>query len=104
MELQLPDLEARRRLFDLYRGQLEVDRSNLDDVLARAEGVTASFIKELLRRAAVLAASRTDGPDTEGLQVAAADLDEAVEELLSTRNSMTRVLLGVSKTRSGSGR
>jgi ATPase family associated with various cellular activities (AAA) len=104
VELQLPDLAARRRLFDLYRGRLEVDRSNLDDVLARAEGVTASFVKELLRRAAVLAASRTDAPETDGLQVAAADLDEALEELLSTRNTMTRVLLGVTKSRSDSGR
>jgi len=102
VELQLPDLEARRRLFDLYRGRLEMDRSNLDGVLERAEGVTASFIKELLRRAAVLAASRTDAPETEGLRVAAADLDDALEELLSTRNTMTRVLLGVAETRSDS--
>ena len=49
-------------------------------------------------------ASHTDAPETEGLQVAAADPDEALEELLSTRNTMTRMLLGVSKTRSGSGR
>jgi len=104
VELQLPDLEARRRLFDLYRGQLEVDRSNLDEVLARAEGVTASFIKELLRRAAVLAASRTDASDADDLQVASPDLDEALEELLSTRNTMTRVLLGVSRARQDSGR
>ena len=70
----------------------------------RESDARASFIKELLRRAAVLAASRADAPETEGLQVAAADLDEALDELLSIRSTMTRVLLGVSKTRSGSGR
>ncbi len=54
--LELPDADARRRLFALYRGDLEVDESNLDAVIERTEGVTASFLKELLRRAALLAA------------------------------------------------
>jgi hypothetical protein len=93
VELELPDAQARRRLFDLYRGGLDVDESNLDQVLGRTEGVTASFLKELLRRAAVLAAARTaDG--TGPLHVSAADLDAAVDELLDTRNTMTRILLG----------
>jgi hypothetical protein len=90
--LELPDPAARRALFELYRGSLVVDTSRLDDVLARAEGVTASFLKELLRRAALLAATRADGGP--GLAVSADDLDEALEELLHTRNAMTRVLLG----------
>ncbi|MCZ2815746.1 AAA family ATPase [Modestobacter sp. VKM Ac-2984] len=91
VELRLPDAEARRALFDLYRGGLEVDTSGLDDVLARTEGVTASFLKELLRRAALLAAQRTaTGP----LSVSAADLSGALGELLDTRNAMTRTLLG----------
>ncbi len=93
VELTLPDLDARRRLFDLYRGSLVVDESGLDRVLARTEGVTASFLKELLRRAAVLAAAGSqtaDGP----LSVSVAQLDEALDELLDTRNAMTRVLLG----------
>jgi ATP-dependent 26S proteasome regulatory subunit len=89
VELTLPDLAARRALFELYRGSLEVDTGRLDDVLERASGVTASFLKELLRRAATLAAERP-GP----LAVSADDLDEALEELLDTRNAMTRVLLG----------
>jgi ATP-dependent 26S proteasome regulatory subunit len=91
VELRLPDAGARRRLFDLYRGGLQVDTSGLDDVLDRTEGVTASFLKELLRRAALLAAQRTpSGP----LSVSAADLSAALDELLDTRNAMTRTLLG----------
>ncbi|WP_164700702.1 ATP-binding protein [Modestobacter sp. KNN46-3] len=91
VELRLPDAEARRALFELYRRGLEVDTSGLDDVLARTEGVTASFLKELLRRAALLAAQRTgSGP----LSVSAADLSGALDELLDTRNAMTRTLLG----------
>ena len=88
----LPDAGARRALFELYRGELSVDTSGLDDVIARTDGVTASFLKELLRRAALLAASRTAGdPD---LTVSATDLTAALDELLDTRNAMTRTLLG----------
>jgi ATP-dependent 26S proteasome regulatory subunit len=90
--LELPDLSARRALFELYRGSLTVDVSGLDGVLARTEGVTASFLKELLRRAALVASART--PEDEDLAVSAADLEAALEELLDTRNAMTRTLLG----------
>jgi hypothetical protein len=90
--LELPDADARRALFELYRGALEVDTSALDDVIARCEGVTASFLKELLRRAALLAATRTPGTDAIG--VSAVDLSTALDELLDTRNAMTRTLLG----------
>ncbi len=93
VELTLPDVDARRRLFDLYRGELDVDVSRLDSVLQRTEGVTASFLKELMRRAALLAAARDDVADGP-LSVSAADLDAALEELLDTRNAMTRALLG----------
>jgi hypothetical protein len=89
--LELPDSDARTRLFRLYRGNLAVDESRLDDVIARTEGVTASFLKELLRRAALIAASETD---TAELSVTADQLDAALDELLDTRNAMTRVLLG----------
>ena len=92
--LELPDADARRALFELYRGSLAVDTSRLDEVLARTEGVTASFLKELLRRAALLAATRT--PEAADLAVSAADLSRALDELLDTRNAMTRALLGSS--------
>ncbi|MGZ4569692.1 MAG: AAA family ATPase [Blastococcus sp.] len=92
VELELPDAAARRALIELYRGSLRVDTSELDDVLARTEGVTASFLKELLRRAALLAATRT-AVDSE-LAVSAGDLRSALDELLDTRNAMTRTLLG----------
>jgi len=83
--------EARRRLFELYRGALVVEESRLDTVIARTEGVTASFLKELLRRAALIAAGESEAPD---LAVTADQLDAALDELLDTRNAMTRVLLG----------
>ncbi|MBA2444498.1 MAG: ATP-binding protein [Nocardioidaceae bacterium] len=90
VELGLPDADARRQLFALYRGGLVVDESRMDAVIERTAGVTASFLKELLRRAAVVAASE----DVSVLQVSADHLDAALDELLDTRNAMTRVLLG----------
>jgi hypothetical protein len=89
--MELPDAEARTLLFRLYRGGLVVDESRLDTVIARTEGVTASFLKELLRRSALIAASQSDSVE---LSVTADQLDAALEELLDTRNAMTRVLLG----------
>ncbi|MGY1593887.1 AAA family ATPase [Geodermatophilus sp. SYSU D00708] len=95
VELTLPDRDARRALFDLYRGDLAMDLSGLDDVLDRTDGVTASFLKELIRRAALFAAERTGGG---ALSVSAADLTSALDELLDTRNAMTRTLLGAART------
>ena len=95
VHIDLPDREARRRLVELYRGALDVDLARLDDVLDRTDGVTASFLKELLRRAAVVAADRDGDAGADGaLSVSADDLDTALDELLDTRNQMTRAVLG----------
>lgn len=91
VSLDLPDADARRQLFRLYRGGLEVDETRLDAVVAQTDGVTASFLKELLRRAALIAAAASSEGE---LAVTADQLDEALADLLDTRNAMTRVLLG----------
>jgi hypothetical protein len=94
VHIELPDRESRRRLVELYRGSLDIDLTRLDTVLDRTDGVTASFLKELLRRAAVVAADRDDQPEGTGLHVTAEDLDTALDDLLDTRNQMTRAVLG----------
>lgn len=95
VHIDLPDRESRRRLVELYRGGLDVDLSRLDAVLDRTERVTASFLKELLRRSAVVAAERDgQGPRDSPLRVGADDLDAALDDLLDTRNQMTRAVLG----------
>ena len=94
VQIELPDRESRRRLIELYRGSLEIDLTRIDTILDRTDGVTASFLKELLRRAAVVAADREDEPETVGIRVSADDLDTALEDLLDTRNQMTRAVLG----------
>ena len=62
-------------------------------MIGRTEGVTASFLKELLRRAALNAARRTAGTEAP-LRVTGAHLSIALDELLDTRNQLTRMLLG----------
>ncbi|HEX6246607.1 MAG TPA: AAA family ATPase, partial [Nocardioidaceae bacterium] len=96
VHIELPDRESRRRLVELYRGSLDIDLTRLDTVLERTAGVTASFLKELLRRAAVVAADREDQSEDIRLHVTADDLDTALDDLLDTRNQMTRAVLGYS--------
>ena len=97
VHIDLPDREARRRLVELYRRGLELDDSRLDTVLDRTDGVTASFLKELLRRAAVVAADREESAASRraAVHVSADDLDAALDDLLDTRNRMTRRALGL---------
>ncbi|MFS3128291.1 AAA family ATPase [Nocardioides sp. Bht2] len=94
VHIPLPDRDSRRRLVELYRGALDVDLSRIESVLERTNGVTASFLKELLRRAAVVAADREDQSVGTQLQVTADDLDTSLDDLLDTRNQMTRAVLG----------
>lgn len=93
IEFSLPDADARRRLLELYKGRLRLHLTTDDRVIERTDGVTASFLKELLRKAALLAAD--EGPDGEGpLTVNDRHLDAALDSLLGERNQLTRLLLG----------
>ena len=117
--LPLPDAAARRRLVRLYQGGLHIGRASAMTVVARTDGVTASFIRELLRRAALHAAMHADGtraartPPLNGsaphaepvahgvatapgipLRVTARQLNRALDELLDSSHDLTRVLLG----------
>ncbi len=91
--MELPDVEGRRRLFELYRGRSTVDEARLESVLERTEGVTASFLKELLRRAALIAVADSSAAGEAALEVSADHIDIALDEVLDTRDAMTRVLL-----------
>jgi hypothetical protein len=99
-ELPLPDAAARRQLIGLYQGNLVLDVSSLDTIIKRTDGVTAPFLKELLRRAALLAAEsdeRRDAPeaaDDTPIRVTDEHLTVALDELLDSRSKLTRALLG----------
>jgi hypothetical protein len=97
-ELPLPDADARRRLIELYRGSLVLDLSDPDEVITRTDGVTAAFLKELLRLAALLAAGAEPAHEGNGggapIRVTDAHLTAALDQLLDARGRLTRTLLG----------
>ena len=97
VELPLPDAEGRRQLLALYRGNLDLDLVDTDPIVIKTEGVTASFFKELLRRAALVSAEQTDGDEDGALTVGDAELQAALDQLLDQRNQLTRVLLGAAR-------
>ncbi|UPK76643.1 ATP-binding protein [Nocardioidaceae bacterium SCSIO 66511] len=86
VEIPLPDEGARRALFGLYARDLPFSEDALGVAARRAEGVTASFAKELIRRAVLTAAIADTAP-------ADTHLAEALDELLSDREALTRSLL-----------
>ena len=88
----MPGAEARRRLIRLYQGNLVLDLAGEGALIKRTEGVTAAFLKELLRKAALL--SCEDDEAAEGVRVTDAHLSAALDQLLDSRNQLTRVLLG----------
>ena len=88
LEIPLPDDAARRRLIRLYAAEIELDTATEDDLVARTATVSGAFIKELMRQAAVRAALAGAAAPR------AADVKEALDELLEERSTLTRRLLG----------
>ena len=86
-EIPLPDLEGRLALLRLYGGHL-FGAEALSAAAARSEGTTASFTKELVRRAVLAAAVEDEPPGDDHLGI-------ALDELLSDSERLTRSLLGV---------
>jgi SpoVK/Ycf46/Vps4 family AAA+-type ATPase len=93
IEIDLPDAEARRRLLFLYSRSLPIrlTDSETDEIIERTDGVTASFIKELLRRAMLESVHE----DPAATAVTAAHTTRALDDLLDAGQQLTRSLLGV---------
>ena len=93
IQVDLPDPEGRARLLELYGRALplQLGDQDRDDIVQRTEGVTASFLKELLRRA--MLHWLTEDPSE--VVITAAHLSRALDDLLDTTQQLTRSLLGV---------
>jgi hypothetical protein len=89
VELPLPDAEGRRRLLELYGEGLDVTLEG-DGLVAELEGTSPAFIRELLRRGALLAADESEGP----LRVTERHLVSALTELREGSDKLTNTLLG----------
>ena len=88
IEIAKPDADARRRLLELYLEGTDHSIASLDSVIDRLEGVTASFVKELVRRAMM---SALDGDGTIG----ESNLDGAITDLLEGSAQIAQSALGV---------
>ncbi len=100
VELGLPDADARRRLIALYAEGLDLRLADVDRVVERTGGVTASFVKELMRKAALLSAE--GDPDGTGSPVVTDEhVNAALDELLAEGSALTRALLGGGQSEAG---
>jgi hypothetical protein len=89
IEIPTPDESCRRRLFALYGRGLTLKVADLPRMIARIEGASAAFIRELLRRAALFAAD--DGNE---LVVTDRHLDAALHDLVFLGGEIAKSSLG----------
>ncbi len=89
VEFPMPDAECRRRLFDLYAGDLEIPDLVRDSVVARTDGVSAAFIKELARRSLQFAIE-----DSGSDQVLAEHVNAALDDMLFSSGGLNSKILG----------
>ena len=94
-EIPLPDRDGRLGLLRLYGGHL-FGAEAMSAAAARTDGTTASFAKELVRRAVLAAALAGEPPADDHLGL-------ALDELLSDAQRLTRSLLGVGADGHGGG-
>ncbi len=92
IEFPMPDAECRRRLVDLYGGELRIPDNVRDSVVSRTDGVSAAFIKELARRSLQFAIEDT-GDD----HVMEPHVNEALEDMLFSTSGLNSKILGASK-------
>ena len=87
VEIPLPAFRERVNLVKLYARGIPFSGDAVEDAASRTEGTTASFARELVRRAVVAAA-------LEGVPVDDRHLSFAVEGLMDDGEALTRSLLG----------
>ena len=92
IEIPLPDDVCRRELVKLYARKMDIDAETTDEIARRTKGVTASFIKELVRRAAqVHLDANGTGP------VPCEVFVSAIEEMTMIGGRLNAKLLGAEK-------
>jgi AAA+ superfamily predicted ATPase len=89
IEFPLPDDPGRERLIRLYAGGATPADDVVRGIVARTQGVSAAFIKELMRRSIQFHLERHDTP---GIELP--DVRDALDELLFRGGSLNRKLLG----------
>ncbi|GCE16496.1 AAA family ATPase [Dictyobacter kobayashii] len=92
IEIPLPDRDCRRRLFELYSDGITLQLQDLDQILDQTKGVSATFIRELLRKAALISADENH----EHMHIVIEDshINAALRELIIEGGEITKQLLG----------
>jgi len=89
IEFPLPDPQSRSHLVDLYGHRLEFDDDIRGEAVRRTEGMSAAFIKELMRRTAQYNLARKSNGKVERQ-----DLDMALREMLFAGGQLNVNILG----------
>ncbi len=89
IEFPLPDEDGRARLAKLYGHGLDISGELTELIVSRTKGVSAAFIKELMRRCAQFQIEFS-----EGAALTQRAVDAALEEMLFTGGMLNRRLLG----------
>ncbi len=89
VEIPRPDVRCRKRLLRVYARDLTMD-ADLDEVAAGTEGVTASFIKEMIRRTVLTSLRAGERPPV----LRGAHFAAVLAEMNSEHQTLTRSLLG----------
>lgn len=98
IEFPLPDEAGRAKLVRLYARGMVVPDEVATAVVKKTDQVSASFIKELMRRATQFYLEREGtGP------LAMADVESALEEMLFSGGSLNRLLLGAAAPNEATG-
>lgn len=86
VELPVPDAEGRRQLLRLYSRGMALEGVDLDAYVARTDGASPAYIKELFRKAALVAAIEGSATVRDG------HLDRAMQELAAGGELAKRIV------------
>jgi hypothetical protein len=89
VEVPLPDADGRLRLLQLFSRGLDVRVPSWDQFVQQTDGASAAFIRELLRRATLLAVDETNDAVVRAEHIAG-----ALHDLAFDGSALTRSLLG----------
>lgn len=94
IEVPLPDAQGRAKLIELYGKRLALSPAIIDEGVKRTEGVSAAFIKELMRR--IAQSSIEHGVNG---SVTMSDLSIALDDMLFVGGKLNLKLLGGAQAR-----
>ena len=89
IEVPLPDEAGRQKLIRLYGRGLMLEQHVVEEAAQRTSGVSAAFIKELMRRSAQSCIARGDGKTLESHDIA-----DALDDMLFAGGKLNVKLLG----------